>query len=141
MSFQDIRVAIKTRLESLTGPGNPIAFVYDYHKLGLAGYPSATFEPSSLSSQFLTTRENERTYVFDIVIHQELESITRDEAIASLVTVSDAVIDMFDRDYSLGGAIEYMEAVPAEFGEIATPDGIIAYAKIMLRCHKLCLTI
>ena len=137
MSFQIIRTAINEKLQSLTGTGNPLAYAYDHHKLGLDGYPSATFEPSALSSQFDTTNHNHRIYSFDVVIHQELASIGRGEAIANLVSVSDSVIDAFDQDYTLGGAIEFTEAVPAEFGEVQTEDAVIAYSRITLKCHML----
>lgn len=137
MSFQAIRTAINTKLQSLTGVGNPLAYAYDYHKLGLDGYPSATFEPSALSSQFETTHQNGRVYAFDIIIHQELRTIGRDEAIGNLVSVSDAIIDAFDQDYTLGGVVDFIEAVPAEFGEVQTEDSVIAYSRITLKCHTL----
>jgi hypothetical protein len=40
----------------------------------------------------------------------------------------------------LGGSADYLEAVPAEFGEIATEDSVVAYSRIVLKCHKLVIT-
>lgn len=34
-NFVDIRAAIKTKLKALTGTGQPFAFVYQYHKIGV----------------------------------------------------------------------------------------------------------
>ena len=75
MSFKALRTSIEDKLRSLTGDGEPLAYVYPYHKLGMDGYPSATFEPSALSSEFATTKDNHRTYAFDIIVHQELSSL------------------------------------------------------------------
>jgi hypothetical protein len=137
MSFKTIRSAIGEKLQSLTGTGGPLAYVYDHHKLGLDGYPSVTFEPSSLQSEFGTTRENMRNYAFEVIVHQELATIWRDEAISTLVDATDTVIEAFDQDYSIGGTVDYLEAVPAEFWEITTEDSVIAYARITLKCHAL----
>lgn len=65
------------------------------------GYPAITFEPSSSESSILTTTENKRVYVFDIVIMQEMSALTRDQALTSLILCSDEVMDMFDEDYTL----------------------------------------
>ena len=102
MSFQAIRSAIGAKLSTLTGTGKPFAVVYDYHKLGVSGYPAATFEPASIESRFETTVSNFRTYVFDVVIHQEMATIDRGAAITALVSASDTLIDAFDTDYDLG---------------------------------------
>lgn len=34
-NFVDIRAVIKTKLDALTGVGQPFAFVYQYHKIGV----------------------------------------------------------------------------------------------------------
>lgn len=102
MSFQALRSAVDTKLRTLSGAGKPIAYVYDFHKLGVEGYPAATFEPAAVESRIETTDSNYRTYAFDVVIHQEMEELGRQGAISSLVNVCDAVIDAFDADYDLG---------------------------------------
>lgn len=137
MSFQAIRSAIGAKLETLTGDGNPLAQVYDYHKIGVDGYPAATFEPSSLGSAFDTNTQNLRTYAFDVVIQQEMSTKERGDAIGILVAAADLVIGAFDSDYTLGGSVDMIEAVPAEFGEIEAEDGVICYAKVTLRCKLL----
>jgi len=43
-----------------------------------------------------------RNYAFDVIVHQELETLGRDEAISTLVDAADAVIEAFDQDYSIG---------------------------------------
>lgn len=46
---------------------------------------------------------------------QEIISLTRDQALTSLITCSDAVMDMFDNDYTLSGACYFVAPSPAEF--------------------------
>jgi hypothetical protein len=100
-NFSDIRTAIRAKLDTLTGTGQPIAFVYSYHKIGAEGYPSVTFEPSSIASQIETTSENYRTYAFDIIVQQEIEVARREYAIDTLVEVTDTLINTFDNDWTL----------------------------------------
>lgn len=69
-------------------------------------------------SSIFTTTENKRVYAFDIIIMQELSSISRDEAISSLITCSDDIMNTFDNDYTLGGNCYLSQISPAEFGEI-----------------------
>lgn len=137
-TFTDIRNAIKTKLEGLTGTGQPFVVTYPYHKIGLSGYPSVTFEPSSITSQIETTSENLRTYSFDIVIQQELNEAGREKGIDILVSSTDTVINAFDNDFTLGGLCEICDAAPAELGELEGDEvGVIAYSRITLRCKVL----
>ena len=50
-----------------------------------------------------------------MIVHQELQTMGREEAISILVIAADAVIDAFDADSSLGGVADFTEAIPAEF--------------------------
>ena len=136
--FTTIRTAIKTKLDTLTGVGQPIAFVYDEHRTKLTGYPAITVEPSDMESDFATTIENQRTYIFRIIIHQEIEKVGRSKAIDILCNATDKVITTFDADITLGGAVNFLNATPSVWGEYGEGAGIVKYAEIMLRCN--CLT-
>lgn len=137
MSFVSIKAGIKSKLDTLTGAGQPLSFVYDEHKTKLDGYPSITFEPSDLESDFATTTENMRTYIFRIVIHQEIEKVGRSKCIDILLNVTDKVIDVFDKDITLGGTVDFLNAVPVAWGEYESSVGLVKYAEIMLRCNKI----
>ena len=135
--FTTIRAAIKTKLDTLTGAGQPIAFVYPVHKTKIKGYPSITFEPSDLESDFATTTENMRTYIFRIVIHQEIEKVGEEKSTDILANAVDKVIAVFDVDITLGGAVDFLNAVPVAWGEYKSSVGLVKYAEIMLRCNKI----
>ena len=139
--FTPIRTAIRNRLQTLTGVDRPLAFVYDIHTTKLDGYPSITFEPSDMESDFATTTQNLRTYVFRIVIHQETEKVGKSRALEILSLAVDEVIKLFDNDITLGGAVDFLNAVPAAWGEYSEAVGQVKHAEIILRCNKIVSTI
>ena len=80
-----IQAKIKSLLDAQVGTGKPLKAVYEEHKLiNQSGYPYATFEPSTLESDYLTNIEDYREYVFRIVIHQQCKTISVTEAIHRL---------------------------------------------------------
>ena len=135
--FTTIRTAIRNKLETLVGEGKPLAFVYDIHTTKIDGYPSATFEPSDMESDFATTTENLRTYVFRIVIHQETEKVGKSKALEILAHAVDETIKLFDNDITLGGAVSFLNAVPSAWGEYSEGVGQVKHAEIVLRCNKI----
>lgn len=136
MSFISLKTAIKNKLDTLKGDDQPLVEVYDEHTTELAGFPCATFEPSDLESDFETTTQNFRRYIFRLVIHQEMGKVGRGEAVRILAQAIDLIIDAFDQDYSLGGACNFCNATPSMFGEYETAKGIIKFAEIKLVCNK-----
>jgi len=132
----EIKNAIKAKLDTLKGTGQLLVDVYDFHKGEFTGYPSATFEPSDIESDYDTTAENARKYVFRIVIHQEITKAGLDGSIDILANAIDAILDAFDSDYKLGGAVDNIEAVPADWHTYESPAGEIRAAEIRLVCNK-----
>ena len=135
--FTTIRTAIKTKLNTLTGTGQPIAFVYPVHKAKIKGYPAITFEPSDMESDFATTVENQRVYIFRIAIHQEIEKVGEEKSTDILTNAVDKVITAFDTDITLGGAVDFLNAVPVAWGEYKAGVGMVKIAEIVLRCNKI----
>lgn len=133
MSFVALRTTIKNKLDAIT----KLAAVYDEHVANSDGkFPFASFEPSDLENDYLTNKENIRTYGFRVVIHQEMQNIGRSEAQRILLAVVDDIIDVFDQDYDLGQTVAWVSAVPASFGEYGEGTGTTMYAEIKLSCHK-----
>lgn len=134
--FATFRTAIKAILDARKGSGQPLVEVYDYHATQFAGYPSATFEPSDIVSDFETNVQNLRQYVFRITIHQEIEAKGRSAAIATVIGIVDTLIDDFDKSESLDGEADFVHAVPMEMGFYGNEKKQTMYAELKIVCVK-----
>lgn len=132
MSFNSIRTAIKTKLDAVTH----LSFVDDKHHTDMTGYPAATFEPVRLENDFYTSSDNKRVYVFTILVHQEIDTIGRDEAVRILDAAVDAVKTAFDGDYTLGGAVDYLDPITVEYSEYV--EGAASVKVAILRLAGTC---
>lgn len=137
MSFQVIRPLILTKLQAISD----IQFATDSHTSKLTGFPAATFEPSGNENSFFTNAENQRRYTFDIVVHQEMSVLGRDEAIRVLGEVCDAIITAFDEDYRLSNNVDFCLALPSAWGEYKSGSASIKYAMLTLTCVKTAIVI
>jgi hypothetical protein len=141
MSFVTIQAAIKTKLDTLKGTGQPLVGVFEEHRTGLTktGYPSATFEESNSQADYFSAADNHHIYAYEIYLHQEAEKVGRATARRILRQTVDSIISLFSKrsNASLGGACDFVEPVPAEFGEYDEGAGVVLYARIILKCHKL----
>jgi hypothetical protein len=126
MSFTSLRTAIMTKLGTIT----QLAFVDDKHHTDITGYPAATFEPVKLENEFYTSSDNKRLYQFTILVHQEMDTIGRDEAIRILDATVDAIKSAFDTDYTLGGVVDYMDPITVDFGEYEEGNASVKVAII-----------
>lgn len=128
MSFNSFRTAISTKLNTIT----QLAFVDDKHHTDITGYPAATFEPVRLDNEFYTSSDNKRKYQFTVIVHQEINTIGRDEAIRILDATVDAIKSTFDTDYTLGGAVDYMDPITVDFGEYEEGNASVKVAIIRI---------
>lgn len=129
-TFTSLRAAVSAKLATIT----ELAYVDDVHHTNLEGFPAATFEPSALENIYITTADNERRHVFQIIIHQEMEVGGRENAITVLAAAVDAVVTAFDEDFNLGGAADFCLALPSSWGEYTTGGGAYKYATLQLTC-------
>lgn len=117
-SLAAIRTKVQTLLETLTGSGNPVAFVYNYYTNDVDGYPCIMHEPGNVEASVEDTANNMRGYNIDILILHEISNTSRDVALNRMVTITDAVLDLFDQDFTLTGTCRGgIDAVPGEFGQ------------------------
>ena len=132
MPFASLRTAIETKLQGITA----LKAVYDVHTPAIKGYPAATFEPSGHENIFYTNTDNLRSYAFDIWIHQEMKFAGRDNAVRILSDIVDAVVTAFDTDYNLGGACDFLVALPSSWGEYVGDQGAVKFATLTLVCKS-----
>lgn len=129
--FTDIRAKIKTLLEGIS----EIAFVSDFHKAKLEGYPAVTFDVSESSNDFLTNNDNMRMFTFLIVIFNETEIQGLDAATALLDTVADKVVEAFENDFTLTGTVSWCNPVTGPRVPLDTPQGLVVAQQLSLKCN------
>ena len=131
-----LRTAIDIKLKTLTGDWKPLAIVFDYHTLDNDWkYPYVSFEPSELSSEYLDSCNNFRSYVFDVFLYQEITKNGRDIALWILLNAFKEIVDTFDKDYTLWWISNWwVDAVKWVFGQLISGDGKILFVNIKLIC-------
>lgn len=99
--YSTIKTAIKTHLEAITGIEN----VYGYEKGNLDGYPAAVVTLKEINCEYETTTEDERKYVFNVKIYQEMDEdgVGAEAAEDRVEDLIDTVLDKFEDDYTLSG--------------------------------------
>ena len=101
MAFETLREQIKTMLQSNTS----IQEIHDYPSEDFNGFPAAVIRSAGNDSDYETTAENERHYIFEVFIFQESESALRDRRQARRIIegIADEMLDLFDDDEYMSG--------------------------------------
>ena len=84
-TIAQVRNAIKSKLDTLTWTWKVFVADYNYFTTETSGFPCVMFEPSELSSVYEDTAYNYRTSTFQIVIVQEMNTISRSDAMDILL--------------------------------------------------------
>ena len=133
-SLSSLRDSIKTKLDTLTS----VQSVHDYLKLDREWFPVVMFEPDLVESNYLDSCNNQRNYVFDIYLMQEMEHRTREQALEALIPIFDEILNLFDDDYTLWGLCDWwIEAVGGNFEAFETHNWPVLSCVIRLTCKTL----
>lgn len=132
---------IRTLLTGLQLTGNAIFVdVFERASNKFNGFPSATIVPGETGSDYATTRQNERTYVFYIYIYLSAETIdgANTSAVwADIRNIIDVVLDGLDNSNDLNNKCEFLRPVPMQPFETSTSgSGAVLVAPIRLECIK-----
>lgn len=98
-TYTVLKNKIKEKLQGIS----KIQEVYDEPRLEFSGYPAAIITPSEDESDYETTTENLRVYVFNIDLFYEIPSSGISSALDALYDLADDVMDAFDQDQTLSG--------------------------------------
>ena len=137
IKIQDVRNAIQTKLETLTGENKVFVQASNYFTQKATWFPFVMFEPSEMSSVYEDTANNYRNFVFQIVIVQEMNHVTRGEAMDILLNCFEQMIDAFDQDWTLWWVVQQVDATNGEFGEIYMEKWPCLYLSSNLNCRVL----
>lgn len=137
ITLENIRTALQEKLEALTWEDEIFAENSNFFTTKATGFPFVMFEPSNMSSEYMDTANNYRAYTFNVVIVQEMNQITRGEALDILINCFQQLSDELDKDWTLWGVVQQVDATSGEFGEIDMEKGPCLYLSSNIVCRVL----
>lgn len=132
-----VRTAIKTLLETLTGSGQPLAYVYDYLNPKIQGYPSVIFDMDSEEGSMLDEISNMRVLSWKLWIVAEIPVEGQQGAIDILDNAVKQVINLLEDtdNATLSGTVDWTMPVIGSRQQVASPEGNLMYQELNLKCH------
>lgn len=103
---------LNTLFQTLKWVGKPFVEVLDYHTLENTWYPYMTFEPVWFEAKIADTCSNERTYIYQLLIFQEITaSGGRKVAKETIVNAIQTIIKLIDTNYTLDWTVTMVQPV------------------------------
>lgn len=99
--IQELSNKLKELFETLSGVWQPLVSVKDYHTLENNWYPYLTFENVWFEAEILSNCENLRTFIFDVLIFQDILENDRKTAKENINKLIDEILDLLDTNYTL----------------------------------------
>lgn len=110
--IQTLSDKLNTLFLTLEGNNKPFVQVLDYHTLENAWYPYMTFEPTGFDAVIADTCNNERTYIFQLLIFQEITKAGWRKKAKEIITKGiDSVIKILDQNYTLDWLVNMVQPV------------------------------
>ncbi len=106
------------KLESINDGENKIfSEIKGFPTSDFKGYPSISIIPKGSTGEWLDSARNERTFSFTINLYQEQTPAgrTAEQANEILISCVDSIYQAFDKDNDLGGEVEIVKVVRADF--------------------------
>ncbi len=145
MSWNTLRSQIATLVGGVSG----IQEFASYPKLKFSGFPAGYVVPSESSGDYETTKENIRTYAFQVRLFYETKNTGIEAALDSLEDIVDTVMDALDQEdlktaasrtlgVNLPSGYTYINvyAQPSTWGEVTGEDLIYAEIRIQVRISR-----
>ena len=132
-TYDNLRAIIKTKLEGIMDSGNPaktiLHEVHDYTEGLFTGYPSANIRISGGEGDFSDTARNQREFIFNIDLYQEVDESgkSKDEATDAMVLAIDKIMASFDTDVRLGENCAFVKVIPVML-DTTVRSGVFLFA-------------
>lgn len=123
-NLSSIRTAIKNKLESIL---TDRAKVYSYMESNPEQYPAIIMDISSSANEFLTDVENMASITFQIIalVDQSDENgLSEEDATATLDEIADIITFEIEKDYSLGGVVDFCIPTVGRREILTIPNGV-----------------
>jgi len=135
---QEISDKLKTLLDWLAWSGQPFVNVFDYYTLQKTWFPYVAFECVWYTATILDSCNNQRNYLFDVHIFQEIIGNDRQESTQILYKAMSDVIDAIDTDYTLTWSCEaWVLPVAGNIQGIITESGKALVLQIQIVCQSI----
>lgn len=131
----NLELSIKNKLQTL----DKLAFIYDYFTLETEWYPYVSFELSDFDWEFLDVCTNQRQFIFNLVIIQEInKNLTRSQAKNILYDILEDLILAFDWQMDLwNGNIVKWNLSKWQMGTFLEKEGSILALNVELKLETL----
>ena len=135
MSFAELTYTLKNILKANTR----IQEVYDYDTIKFRGYPAVVIIPSDNESDYETTTENQRKYVFTIRVFVERKVNKPEEAESILRNLMDTMLDDLEKSANwtltsanlpAGYTLLVLHPSPSAWGYQDVDNATLRYAEI-----------
>jgi hypothetical protein len=138
-SLSALRSYLSTQLTTLVGTGNgKLMEVKTGHAVSFAGYPACRFFLKGTSTSALEDQRNvKRTYTLSMELIYRLSNDDKAVAEQQLEDAMDAVMNLLEPDYTLGGLCSNSTLTGSEVREVDAPWG----ASLVLPMHLSVLTL
>lgn len=134
--WQELSTGIKAIVVQCTKIDS--AYVYEYAKNNINGYPAVTITPSDGDGDFADTRRNKRTYTFSVRVHQERTKAGDEKSERIMREIVDDLIELFDANYYLDGARlqgrGFARPIPSTWAFVQTEQSDVRVAEILIAC-------
>ena len=132
--FSEIRSAI---INKINNDLTKIQVAYRTDRATFSGFPASVVSPSENESDWGSTRDDRRAYVFKIRTYYPIENESeQDAAELALEEALDEMIEAFSQRNVLGAACDWVEPVPSVWQYEQRGEGIYRMSEITLRCIK-----
>jgi hypothetical protein len=133
--FSTIRTAI---IDKINSPAiTKIQVAYRSDRSTFSGFPAAVVSPSENQSDYSSTADDRRAYVFKIRVYYPVQSESeQDTADIALEEALDEMINAFRQRGSLGTACDWVEPIPSVWQYEERGESIYRMAELTLRCIK-----
>jgi hypothetical protein len=124
INLSNIRGAISSKLTSILANK---ARVYSYYESNPAQYPAVIMDISSSSNDFLSNVENMASITFQIIIlvdQSDQNGLSESEATSTLDNLIDIITYEVEKDYSLGGVVDYCIPTVGRREILTIPNGV-----------------
>jgi len=136
-TIKDIRKIIVDKLEAMVDGGGDKIFnqVFAYAQGNFSKYPVAVVKPVGGRGTEIDTHRNERVFSFVISLYQEQSQAgkTNQEADDIMTKCSDAILEAFDQDKTLGNEVEIVKVVEFDT-DFKVAAGTFNFANFRIEC-------
>jgi hypothetical protein len=129
-TYENLISVLKAKLEGIKIDNKTVLYaVHDYTEGQFEGYPSANIRVSGGEGEYADTARNQREFIFNIDLYQELDESgkSKEEATEAMVLAIDKIMEAFDTDIDLGGECSFVRVIPVLL-DTSVRSGVFLFA-------------